>query len=181
LSAIALRRWYELDPAGARPAIIAEITRPRPRYSAKVLGILPDKTLPEVDLALAENLARSHDHDASSNLASLIARYASDTILSQVTHELDPRIGKWGCAIQNPLLAYVLRVNPAAARPRIEQAIAARDKNVSACNTELFQQISEIYYDPTIEEIGIRSLDDPDPEVAMTAATMLGKFGSAGR
>ena len=179
LSAIALRRWYELDPAGARPAIIAEITRPRPRYSAKVLGILPDKTLPEVDLALAENLARSHDHDASSNLASLIARYASDTILSQVTHELDPRIGKWGCAIQNPLLAYVLRVNPAAARPRIEQAIAARDKNVSACNTELFQQISEIYYDPTIEEIGIRSLDDPDPEVAMTAATMLGKFGSA--
>ena len=38
--------------------------------------------------------------------------------------------------------------------------------------------ISEIRYDPVLEEIGIQSLDDPDPEVAMTAATMLGNFGS---
>jgi hypothetical protein len=179
LSASALKHWYELDPAGARPAIIAEITRPRPRYDARVLGILPDKTLPEVDLALAEHLMASRDSDGSSNLASLIARYASGAILSQVTDKLDPRIGKWACAIQNPLLAYLLRVNPAAARPRIEKAISVRGENFSACNTELFQQISANHYDPTLEEIGIRSLDDPDPDVAMTAATMLGKFGSA--
>ncbi len=179
LSASALKHWYELDPAGARPAIITEITRPRPRYGAKVLGLLPDKTLPEVDTALAEHLAASQDLDGSSNLASLIARYSSDAILSQVTDKLDPLIGKWACAIQNPLLAYLLRVNPAAARPRIEQAIALRGAKFSACNTELFQNISEIHYDPLLEEIGIRSLDDPDPEVAMTAATMLGKFGSA--
>lgn len=179
LSASALKHWYELDPAGARPAIIAEITRPRPRYGARVLGLLPDKTLPEVDMALAEHLAASQDLDGSSNLASLIARYSSDAILSQVTDKLDPLIGKWACAIQNPLLAYLLRVNPAAARPRIEQAIAARGAKFSACNTELFQNISEIHYDPLLEEIGIRSLDDSDPEVAMTAATMLGQFGSA--
>jgi hypothetical protein len=42
----------------------------------------------------------------------------------------------------------------------------------------LFQIVAEIQYDPLLEEIGIKSLDDPDPEVAMTAATMLGKFGS---
>jgi hypothetical protein len=38
--------------------------------------------------------------------------------------------------------------------------------------------ISEIRDDPVLEEIGIQSLDDPDPQVAMTAATMLGNFGS---
>ena len=178
LSASALRRWYELDPAGARPAIIAEISRPRPRFGARVLGILPDETLPEVDFTLAEHFAASDDLDGSSHLASLIARYATAAILPQITEKLDPKIGKWACDIQDPILAYLLRVNPAIARPRIEQAIAARGEEFTACNHELFQGISEIRYDPVLEEIGIQSLDDPDPEVAMTAATMLGKFGS---
>jgi hypothetical protein len=81
--------------------------------------------------------------------------------------------------IQNPILAYLLRTNPALARPRIEKAIVTRGKTFSACNHSLFQLVSEIHYDPMLEEIGIRSLDDPDPEIAGTAATMLGKFGSA--
>lgn len=179
ITASALQHWYELDPGGARPAIIREITRPRPRYDARVLGMLPDKTLPEVEFPLAEHLTASGDFEGLSNIASLIARYATDTILSQVTAKLDPSLGKWGCAIQDALLAYVLRVDPAAARARIEEAVAARGKDFSGCNHGLFQGISEIHYDPVLEDIGIRSLDDPDPQVAQTAATMLGKYGSA--
>jgi hypothetical protein len=178
LSASALRRWHELDPAGARPAIITEISRPRPRYDARVLGILQDETLPEVDFTLAEHFTASKDFGGSSHLASLIARYATAAILPQITEKLDPKIGKLACAIQDPILAYLLRVNPAIARPRIQQAIASRGEEFSACNTSLFQTIAEIRYDLVLEEIGIQSLDDPDPQVAMTAATMLGKFGS---
>lgn len=178
LSANALRHWYELDPTGARPAIITEITRPRPRFDARVLGMLPDKTLPEVDFALAENFVASDDLDGGSNLASLIARYATDAILPQIIEKLDPQIGKSACAIQNPILAYVLRVSPESARPRIEKAIAARGEGFSGCNQSLFQTITEIQNDPILEDIGIKSLDDPDPQVAATAATMLGKFGS---
>lgn len=179
LTGVALKRWYELDPAGARSAIINEISRPRPRYDSRVLGILPDETIPEVDFILAEHLAASDDLDGSSHLASLIARYATAAILPQILEELDPKIGKWACDIQNPLLAYVLRVNPVAARPRIEKAISARGNEFSACNHELFQIVSEIRYDPLLEEIAIESLDDMDPEVSMTAATMLGRFGSS--
>jgi len=178
LSASALRHWYELDPAGARSAIIGEIIRPRPRFDARVLGILPDKTLPEVDFPLAEHLTASDDFEGLSNIASLIARYATDAIIPQVTAKLDPSLGKWACAVQEPLLAFLLRVSPALARPRIEEAVTTRGKDFSACNHELFQRISEIHYDPVLEEIGIHSLDDPDPQVAMTAATMLGKYGS---
>ncbi len=179
LSAAALRRWYELDPDGARPAIITEITRPRPRFDARVLGLLPDKTLPEVEFALAEHFLATDDLDGESNLASLIARYATDAVLPQITEKVDARIGKWACASQNPILAYILRVSPASAQPRIEKAIAARGEGFSACNHSLFQTISEIQSDPLLEEIGIKSLDDPDPQVAMSAATMLGNFGSA--
>jgi hypothetical protein len=179
LSGTALRRWYELDPAGARSAIITEISRPRPRFDARVLGMLPDKTLPEVDFVLAENFRATDDLDGKSHLASLIARYATDAILPQVIEHLDPKIGKWACDIQDPLLAYVLRVRPASARTLIEKAIAARGEEFSACNHGLFQMISEIHYDPLLEDIAIGSLDDSDPEVAGTAATMLGKFGSS--
>jgi hypothetical protein len=174
----ALRRWYELDPSGAREGIITEITRPRPRYDTRVLGLLPDKTLPEVDFALAEHFLAGNDLDGQSNLASLIARYATDAILPQIVDKLDANIGKWACNIQNPILAYVLRVDPASARPHIEKAIAARGAGFSACNHDLFQIVSGIHYDPILEDIAIKSLDDPDPEVAMTAATMLGNFGS---
>ena len=179
LSASALTRWYELDPAGARPAIINEISRPRPRFDARVLGILPDETLPEVDFILAENFAASDDLDGSAHLASLIARYATAAILPQIIEKVDRMVGKWACVVQDPTLAYLLRVNPAIARARIERAISARGEGFTACNQGLFQLVADIHYDPVLEEIGIQSLDDPDPQVAMTAATMLGKFGSA--
>lgn len=178
VSASAIRHWYELDPAGARPAIIREIARPRPRFNARVLGILPDKTLPEVDFTLAEHLTESTDAEGLVNISSLIARYGSNAIFAQVTAKLDPLLGKWGCAIQDPLLAYVLRVDPEGARVRIEEAIAARGEGYTACNHGSFQGISEIYFCPVLEDIGIHSLDDPDPQVAETAATMLGRYGS---
>jgi len=178
LSGNALRRWYELDPAAARQAVITEISRPRPRFGARVLGLLPDKTLPELDFALAEHFVASDDLDGGSNLASLIGRYATDAILPQITEKLDSRIGKWACAIQNPILAYVLRASPESAQPRLEKAIASRGEGFSACNHELFQGVSEIQYDPILEDIGVKSLNDPDPQVAATAATMLGKYGS---
>ena len=178
LSGYALRRWYELDPEGARSAVIAEISRPSPRFDARVLGLLPDKTLPEVEFVLAGHFATVDDYDAKANLASLIARYASDAILPQVLEQLEPRLGKWACAIQNPILAYVLRVSPATAQPIIEKAIAARGAGFSGCNHFLLQTVSDLHYDPMLEELAVKSLDDPDPQLAATAAIMLAKFGS---
>ena len=178
LSASALTRWYELDPAGARPAIINEISRPRPRFGVRVLGILPDETLAEVDFILAENFTASDDFYGLSNVASLIARYATVAILPQIVEKVDPKIGKWACDIQNPMLAYLLRVNPALAVPRIERALAARGEGFSACNHSLLLDVAKIHYDPILEEIAIHTLEDPDPEVAENAAAMLGNFGS---
>jgi hypothetical protein len=170
----ALRRWYELDPTGARPAIIHEITRPDPLFGAGLLGILPDQTLPEVEQVLAKNLSSSDGQ--SSEVASLIARYASNAILPEVLKDVDRHIDS-GCGVPNGILAYILRVDPSAAKPRIEKEIAGYRKNYSRCTPATLSEIAAIHYDPVLEEIAIHALDNPDAGPG-DAATMLGKFGS---
>jgi hypothetical protein len=170
-----IRYWFDLDPVGARPFVIQEITRPTPRFGVNVLGILPDATLPEVDGQLAEHLAAIDDYETSTRLAELIARYGTPAILPRILKELNAHHTKWSCETQNLLLAYVLRVDPEAARPLIERALAAQAK--ASCNPNLFEQIPKIHYDPVLEEIAIHALDNP--KLGSSAATMLSTFGSA--
>jgi hypothetical protein len=179
LVAAALRRWHELDPAGARPFILQEIARPEPRFGAPELGLLPDETLPEVDQLLVQHLASAPDSQTATNIASLISRYASAAILPQILEMLDQRSLGGDCAIQNPLLACVLRVSPEAARPRIEHAIAAPQLLVSGCNQTVLSEVGARHYHPVLEEVALRALDHDDGRVATDAATTLGKFGSA--
>ncbi|HEU4390998.1 MAG TPA: hypothetical protein VFV34_24545 [Blastocatellia bacterium] len=177
LTGEALRRWYEIEPGEARPAIIREILRPKPRYSASVLGILPDRTLPEVEQSLADRFSAEPDHYVAANLASLLHRYATDSVLPQVLPVVDKNVGKWACAIQAPILSYLLRVSPAIAKPRIEAAMAARGEGYSACNRSLLMDLVE--QDAMLDEIAVASLDDADAEVAASAATFLGNYGTA--
>ncbi len=175
-SAGALKRWWEVDPEGARPAIIQEILRPKPRFDARVLGVLPEKELPEVEQQLAEHLVQANE--PSDKVASLIARYATAAIEPQVAAYVEDRIGKCACAIQAPLLAYLLRVDHDAAVPELEKAMAARGPGFSACNHSLFQDVSELHNDAALQDLALKSLDDSDPEIVATAATYLGNYGS---
>jgi hypothetical protein len=105
-------------------------------------------------------------------------RYATESVLSQVLPIVEEHVGKWACAIQAPILAYLLRVNPEVARPRIEAAMAARGEEHSACNHSLLVDLGALQQSPMLEEIAVPSLDDSDPEVAGNAAAYLGKYGS---
>jgi hypothetical protein len=172
LAATALRRWYELDPASARPALLAEISRPDPRLGTRALGLLPDAVLPNVDVQLAERFAQS----PSAHGASLIARYATGAVLDSVLATLDPHLGRWACDIQAPILAYALRVNRVLARPRIEKALASRES--TGCYGELLTSIADVYYDSILEDLARSSLDDPAPRVRTSSIRLLGRFGS---
>src|SRR5205807_1914145 len=76
-------------------------------------------------------------------------------------------------------LAWLVRVNPEAARTRVEAAMAARGPKYTACNQSLLMEAGKLHPDPVLEEIALRSLDDEDPQVAGNAAAYLGKYGSA--
>jgi len=183
LSAVAFRRWYELAPDEARPAIIREILRPKPRFNAATLGILPDKTLPEVEDALVEHFADIADdqsaYEFAGNLASLIHRYATFAVLPRMLAITDKNVGHWACMVQEPDLAYLLRADPIAARPRIEAGIAARGGDFNACNHSLLGQVSQLHFDSVLTSIALHAIDDDDPQVAGNAAAVLGRYGDA--
>jgi hypothetical protein len=178
-SAAALGRWYEMAPDEARPVVIQEILRPKPRFGARVLGILPDKELPEADQPLVEHLISSSDFFTSSNSASLIQRYGTRAVEPKVVAFLDPMVGKLPCAVQAPLLAYVLKTDPEVAKPLLERAMAARGKGFTACNHSLLPDVAASQNGSMPQDIAIKSLDDPDPQVVADAAEYLKQFGSA--
>jgi hypothetical protein len=179
LSGAALQRWYELEPEEARPAVIEEILRPKPRFDAKILGILPDDSLPDVEQSLVERLASTSNYEIAANLASLVERYATKAVLPQMISVVDANVGRWACAVQTPALAYLLRTDPAAARPRIEAALAARGQGYTACNHSLLVDVANLERNKVLEDLAIRSLGDDDAEVAANGADFLGKYGSS--
>src|SRR5580692_3576267 len=179
LSGAALARWYEIDPDAARDAVIKEITRPKPRYGADVLGLLPEKTLPQVEDQLAQHLLATDDYEVEGKIASLLFRYADSGAWLQVAGKVTENVGTWACEPQDTMLAYALRVDPETARPLLERAIAARGPQDNACRHMLFTDVGALQQDPILEELAIKSLTDPDPEVAQAAACYLGIHGSA--
>jgi hypothetical protein len=179
VTAAALRDWYELDPEGARDSVIAEITRPKPRYNANTLGLLPDKSLPEAEQAIAGHFVAADSLEIEGNLASLLFRYADAAVLPEVLGKVESLVGKWACEPQDKALAYVLKADPETARPLIERAIAARGPDSNACRHMIFTDIGALQNGPVLEELAGRSLSDPDPEVANNAVNYLGKYGSA--
>jgi hypothetical protein len=180
LAGEALTRWYELDPAGARTAVIAEILRPKPHFGARILGMLPDKELPEVEQALADHFAGATNLDIQANTASLLARYGTRAVLPQVLAALGDRVDRWACASHSAaVLAFVLKVDPPSARPLLERALDSRGPGGNACGRSLLFEVARIHFDPVLEELAIRRLSDPDPQLALGAANLLGKYGSA--
>lgn len=179
LSGAALRRWYELDPEGARGAVIKEIVRPKPRYSASVLGLLPDITLPEAEHVIAQHFRATDNYEIEGNLASLLFRYAGSDAMSEVLGKATEKVGTWACDPQDKTLAYLLRVDSGIAEPLIEKAIAARGGQNNACRHMLFTEIGALQADPVLERLAIKSLADPDREVVTNAASYLGSYGLA--
>jgi hypothetical protein len=177
----ALTDWYELDPKGAREAVLSEITRPKPRFDMKILGVLPDKTLPDAEHTIAANFLATDSYEVEANLASLLYRYAGPEVLPEVINKIQTKVGTWACQAQDNSLAYVLKVDPESAEALIQQAIQARGPGKNGCRHELLQTIGnlETKSDRVLEEIAIASLDDPDPETALSSVNYLAEHGTA--
>jgi len=172
----ALQRWYVVAPQDARPAMLREILRPEPRFPLDVLGILPDAELPEADQLLVSHLAgaeSANNRVAARNLAWLIGRYATAAAGPELVALLDRDVTAGLCDTQAPLLAWLLRVNPDAARPRLESAA----KTGSRCRLSL-SEVGKLQPNSILESLAIKVLDDADTVTAPDAASYLADYGS---
>lgn len=176
----AILDWQDLDPAGAAEFIRAEIARPIPRFYAYYLR-LPERTLsPELEAQLAAHtvtLPNGHDLGPA---ATLIARYGTAASLAQILSFYDQHIHEWYCSASEPLLAYLLRVAPKEAEPRLEAAFEQNTdwKSSSPCHTSAFlTELGTLQPSPLLEELALRQLET-DTSSSRDAADYLRKYGS---
>lgn len=194
LAGDALRRLYELAPEEGRRLVIEEMRRPVPRVRVDVLGMLPDETLPEVDSLVLERLDANASDEVplcpagvvcpkrepldEDTLLYLAARYATAAVAPQLKAAYEEKVGLMPCAPQTALLAYFLRVEPASGAALTEKALASRKQ--TGCYRFLLPDVARLHMSQSLESVAIKSLDDPDAELAASAAGMLGDYGSAG-
>jgi hypothetical protein len=179
LKSIALERWYQLDPDGARQEAIRQIGSAHPSMTAESLYFLEKESLPQFEGIWVEAFMAATDYQQETVFASLLAHYGTGSAVATVRQKAEEKTGEWACATQGAALGYLVEFDPASARPLVERAVQARGPSKTACNHSIFQDIAHYSQDPMLREIAIRTLDDPDPEVIMDALIYLMSYGDA--
>ena len=179
VSALALQRWYELAPEEARPFVLQEITAPKPRFGARSLGFLPEKSLPEVDEKLADNLLHCEDWEGINAIVSLVVRYATPAAYPKITKAVDAKPSLFGFEWSPKIFAYLLKVNAKETEARMEKTLTLLNNDTVGYDPNFFGTIAEVRYDAVLEDLAIRHLNDPRIKVEMAAVRMLGAYGSA--
>jgi len=176
----ALLRWLELDRSAASAFIRKEVVRPAPRFSSFYLR-LPDKSLPAQEHQIAANFVGLglpfNIPDFRIRAATLLHRYTTRATLPDVLPFIDMHLAEWPCQVQIPVLAYLLKVSPADARPRLEQVL--QNARPSYCpRGEFFPSLGFMEAGPVLDALAARQIEDGTP-LAADAAEYLGRFGSA--
>jgi hypothetical protein len=171
-----LLRWTELDPATANEFMRKEIVRPVPRFSSSYLR-LPESSLHGQEAQLAANFVELTKNEDLLRSASLLHRYATRAVLPLVLPFIEAKSADWPCQVQYPVLAYLLKVSPSDALPRVEQA-AEKAKQDDCDARRLFTGIGYLEPGPVLEKLAMTQIETATP-LARDAADYLRLHGSA--
>ncbi len=173
----ALLRWLELDPTPATTFMLQEVVRPMPRFSSTYLR-LPDRSLPaEQQRQIAANFVTLKSQEELMRSATLLHRYTTRATLPIVLPFIDQHLADWPCKVQIPVLAYLLKVSPGEARPRVERAL--QGKGPSYCpRGQFFPSLGFMQPSPVLQILAARQVVEGTPW-AEDAAEYLRLYGSA--
>jgi hypothetical protein len=167
----ALKHLFELDPAGAREAILRDLQNPNADPGMDVVQLLSKEDLAPVVRSATERIEKGGERQLDFEL---VDRYAGDSALPVVRAAFEKNAGRWGCATQSSMLRYFLRVSPEYGAKEVSASLAAR-KN-TGCYRSLLEDLGDRL--PKAQQSAIDALNDPDAEVALSAARALGRWGS---
>jgi hypothetical protein len=173
----AVLRLYELAPDEGRQIILSQIAKPDTYLSLTTLKMLPDRSLPEMNDALATRLEAGQSPDM------LILRYATGEIVQRVEkayvrrNELFDQQKLPHCG--GPLIYYFLQHDPAYGEREL-RSYMEKPAAFPACYDIGFQfrALDRSAYSPALERLSIEFLASPKVPVKRGAAEVLGKYGS---
>jgi hypothetical protein len=172
----ALLRWFELDPSAATAFMRQEVVRPEPRFSSLYLR-LPEESLPAQEQQIAANFMALGSAQELVRAATLLHRYATRATLPTVLPFVDQHMTEWPCELQIPVLAYLLKVSPDDARPRIERVL--QKVSPPYCpRGEFFSSLGYMEASPMLDSLAAKQVED-GTSLAADAAEYLGRYGSA--
>jgi hypothetical protein len=179
----ALKRLIEIAPDEARPYVISEIRDPTSLVELEVLGSLSDKSLPEVDDALLEQIRRyassktSFDSVYLKQKTSLAVRYATISIYADLMQIYRSAGAKLPLDSRAALLAYFARYNEPEALPLVEQTLEALEPGQ---DFNFLPEFTRLYYSDEIGTLLVKRLESNEPQTASTAAYLLSLHGRTG-
>jgi len=172
--ASALRRIYDIAPGDGRELILREIANPQGDIGIDVLGLLPDRELPEIGPPL---IAKMRVGNAGDLDFQLMERYGSVLELPEMRAIYDRHRGEWACIPQTALLRYFLRVDSDYGISAVHEALGLRQK--TGCYKFQFTALDDYFHRPKLEQLAITKLNDPSADVVRDAAQALSRYGSA--
>jgi len=172
----ALLRWLELDPVAATDFMRQEAVRPAPRFSSLYLR-LPEGSLPAEEQQIAANFIALNSAGDLIRSATLLHRYTTRATLPTVLPFIDQHLAEWPCAVQIPVLAYLLKVSPDDARPRVERLVEKVSPPYCP-RGEFFPSLGFVEASPVLDSLAARQVESGTP-LAADAAEYLGRYGSA--
>lgn len=174
LRAVAFRRWYELDPAGAREEILRQIGTASPTMPAQAVTFLPDKSLPKFEPIWAKAFVDTTDQLTERRLGSLLIHFGTGAATPQMIAKLNAPVSTYSCDGQDYALAYLVRFSPRDAGPRLRHEIATDEAH---CGGQLFRWISEETTAPILNDVAVENLNSANEEVLRDAVEYLTAYG----
>jgi hypothetical protein len=179
----ALKRLIEIAPEEARAYVIAEIRDPSSLVEPEILGGLSDKSLPEVDAALLEQIRRyaaskgNFDAVYLKQKAELAVRYATQGIYGELMQIYQSSAARLSPDARAALLAYFARYNEPEALPLIRQALREFQQGQ---DFTFLTGLTRLYYSDALDALLLELLESDEPQTASTAAYFLSLHGAAG-
>lgn len=176
----ALKRLMEIAPDETRALVIGEIRDPRSLVDPAILGALKDKSLPEVDAPLLEQI-RTLMH--STNIGerwfanfkvTLLARYATESIYQELMQLYQETGEKLSVESRAGMLAYFAKHNEREALALIEQATSQEQPNQYP---QVLKEVTKHYYSEAIGGLLKKHMESDDPMRASQAAYLIGLHG----
>lgn len=187
----ALKRIFERDPAEGRKLILRDLSDPEAQPSLSLLKLLSAAQLrPFVQRAVQRIESATHvrpavplQYDATNDARPwdyfFVEQFADESDLGPLEAKFkgdDDHLHQPRCVpYAESMLSYFVRVDPMFGAREVQAALDAR--NGALCNPRLLEDLGPSL--PKVEKVAISALDDSDPEVAISAARALGRWGTA--